>query len=84
MSEIKISSNLAISENGFLFMPLTGESFTLNEIGVEIVNFVKSGINSEEIINEVIETYDVEKNIAEKDILDFIAQLKNFKVAVEG
>ncbi len=84
MSEIKISSNLAISENGFLFMPLTGESFTLNEIGVTIINFVKSGMSSEEIINEVIKTYDVENNIAEKDILDFIAQLKNYKVAVEG
>ena len=31
---MKIRENLAVSDNGFVFDPETGESFTVNEVGV--------------------------------------------------
>jgi len=34
---MKISQNIAISENGFLFNPATGDSFSTNACGKEII-----------------------------------------------
>ena len=38
---MKINRNLAISENGFVFNPTTGDSFSVNEIGALIINEIK-------------------------------------------
>jgi len=83
MDKYRVSSNLAISENGFMFFPATGDSFTLNEIGSNIVNMLKSDKTREEIIETIIEEYDIDKHSAERDITDFIAQLINFNLAEE-
>jgi hypothetical protein len=83
MSKIIISSNLAVSENGFLFMPLTGESFTLNPIGKLILTALKEGNDQEQVIKLIIDEYDIDKSSAEKDLEDFISQLKNHKLITE-
>ena len=38
---MKIKKNIAISDSGFIFNPSTGESFTVNPIGVEIITLLK-------------------------------------------
>ena len=40
---MKINKDLAISENGFLFNPATGESFTANPMAFEIIRMLKEG-----------------------------------------
>lgn len=74
MEQYKITSNLAISENGFLFLPSTGESFTLNFIGKEIVEELKTNRTLEEISSQISEDYDVEAATIERDLTDFINQ----------
>ena len=49
MSEYKVFDNLAVSESGFLFSPLTGESFTLNPIANMILHYLKTGKTLTEI-----------------------------------
>ena len=83
MDKYKVSSNLAISENGFLFFPSTGDSFTLNEIGSSIVGLLKSNKSKGEIIEAIVEEYDIDENSAERDVTDFITQLINFNLAEE-
>jgi hypothetical protein len=83
MDRYKVSSNLAISENGFLFFPSTGDSFTLNEIGSSIVGLLKSDKSKSEIIEAIVEEYDIDENSAERDVTDFITQLINFNLAEE-
>ncbi len=83
MDKYRVSSNLAISENGFLFFPATGDSFTLNEIGSNIVGLLKLEKNKSEIIETIVEEYDIDTNSAERDITDFITQLINFNLAEE-
>ena len=83
MDRYKVSSNLAISENGFLFFPSTGDSFTLNEIGSSIVGLLKSNKSKSEIIEAIVEEYDIDENSAERDVTDFITQLINFNLAEE-
>ncbi len=73
-------SNVAVSENGFLFLPTTGESFTLNEIGKKILDLLKQDNSSEEIIEKIVDEFDIDNTIAERDFNDFINQLKNFRL----
>lgn len=83
MGKYKISSNLAISENGFLFLPSTGDSFTLNQTGIFIINLLKQGKETEAIITELMDQHDVDKQQAERDFDDFINQLKQYKLVTE-
>ena len=80
MEQYKMLSNVAVSENGFLFLPTTGESFTLNEIGKKILDLLKQNNSSEEIIEKIVNEFDVDDTVAERDFNDFINQLKNFRL----
>lgn len=83
MSKFSVPKNLAISESGFLFMANTGETFTLNESGKKILTMFQDGGDVSDIILEITNTYDAEKNLIEKDIYDFIIQLKKFSILKE-
>ncbi len=83
MSKITVSSNLAVSDNGFLFLPSTGESFTLNPIGKLILTALKEGKEQQQVIDLIMEEYDIDKSSAEQDLDDFISQLKNHKLIIE-
>ncbi|MBM4175261.1 MAG: PqqD family protein [Ignavibacteria bacterium] len=77
---MKLQKNLALSESGFAFHSSTGDTFLLNDTGNFILHLIQSGNNEAEILNSVIEEFDVEKNIAEKDLIDFISRIKNFNL----
>ena len=81
MNNYLISSNLAISDNGFLFMSSTGETFTVNEIGKHILNEMKNKTDIEKIREKILEEYEVSEQILEKDLNDFLNQLNIYKLA---
>lgn len=74
---MKISKNVSISENGFIFNPTTGESFTVNPIGVEIINFLKENKAEAEIKKQLLEKYNTDSTTIEKDFYDFVQMLKS-------
>ncbi len=74
---MRILKDLAISESGFVFNPLTGESFQVNEIGVSIINYLKQGKSFDEIKGLLLAEYEVSPNELEKDLNDFINMLKH-------
>lgn len=69
-------NSLAISDNGFIFKPSTGESFTTNEIGLRIINFLKEGKSVEEIIQEITDEFDVDSIAAGRDVYEYLDFLK--------
>ncbi|RBQ06918.1 PqqD family protein [Pedobacter miscanthi] len=73
---MKLKANIATSENGFIFNPATGDSFTSNAIAAEILGYMKSGGSEEEIKKKILENYDVEPNQFERDWDDYMLQLK--------
>ncbi len=81
MTNYKISENLAVSENGFLFMPNTGESYTVNETGREIIRMLREEKSEEEIIEALVSIYEVERETAERDFDEFAALLRNMNLA---
>jgi PqqD family protein of HPr-rel-A system len=83
MRNFNIPPNLAISENGFIFMPTSGETFTVNEIGSRILKLLQQGQSENEIIEQILSEYDVDRTTLEKDLNDFLGQLKNYRVVEE-
>ena len=68
---MKIRKDIAISDNGFVFDPVTGESYMLNEIGIEILNLYRANKTPEEVRKALLEKYDVTENDLEKNLADF-------------
>lgn len=83
MKQYSIPENVAVSDSGFLFLPSTGETFTMNEIGKEIFKQLQQKIPLDNIISNLLNEYDIDKSSLEKDINDFLLQLKNYNVVKE-
>jgi hypothetical protein len=74
---MKLKKNIATSESGFVFNPSSGDSFSLNTIGAEILLQMKESKSSEEIKKDILNRYDVDKSLLEKDWDDFMSQLRD-------
>lgn len=73
---MKLKKNIAISETGFVFNPSSGDSFSTNPIGIEIINLMKEDKTPEEIKQYILATYEIEATTFEKDFYDFSQVLK--------
>jgi hypothetical protein len=74
---MKLKKNIATSESGFVFNPSSGDSFSLNTIGAEILLQMKESKSAEEIKKDILNRYDVDKSFLEKDWDDFMSQLRD-------
>lgn len=77
---MNIRKNIAISENGFIFNPLTGDSFSVNQTGVFILQKMKDGESDENIMKALQEEYELDNYTAEKDLYDFLSLLKSYQL----
>jgi hypothetical protein len=75
---MKIKSNLAVSDSGFIFNPSNGDSFSTNTVGADIILLLKSGKSFEEIKKEIGNKYEVDDILFEKDFHDFVSQLQDY------
>ncbi|MBC8052783.1 MAG: PqqD family protein [Sphingobacteriaceae bacterium] len=74
---MKLKKNIATSENGFIFNPATGDSFSSNPIAAEILQMMKDGKSSSQIKAELLDKYHVEELQLERDWDDWMSQLKD-------
>ena len=81
---MKISKDLAISESGFIFNPITGESFQTNSLGILIIKALQENKALEEIKSLIISEFEVSDEDVEKDLTDFINMLKHYNLIIEN
>lgn len=77
---MKIKKNIALSESGFVFNPSTGESFSVNPIGIEIFDAIKEEQSYEEICQSTLSKYKTDEDTFEKDYNDFLQLLSTFQL----
>jgi len=77
---MRLKKNIATSEEGFIFNPGTGDSFSTNEIGTEIIALLKDEKPQGIIIESICAKYDVDQNQFEKDLDDYLSQLKDYTI----
>jgi hypothetical protein len=81
---MKVNKNIAISESGFIFNPGTGDSFSTNAMGQEIIRMLNEGRTREEITDFILNRYEVEKGILEKDLGDYFFMLGTYHIVQNG
>ena len=80
---MKIKPNIAVSDSGFIFHPNTGESFSMNPMGIQIFNLLHEGKSFEEIRTDIRDEYDVDNTTFEKDFQDFTALLQQYQITAD-
>lgn len=64
-------SHLALSDDGFLFDPTSGHTYTLNSVGTFILKKMIEKYSFDQIISAVTEVYDVSEDIFSRDLEQF-------------
>lgn len=77
---MKLKSNVAVSDSGFVFNPSTGDSFSVNPVGQEIINLIKDGKSQKQIIQQINAEYFIDEGTIEKDLDDFKKLLATYKL----
>lgn len=77
---MRLKKNIAVSESGFIFNPGTGDSYSLNQIGIEIFDMLKQGKTDSEITQELLEKYEVDRVSIDKYYYDFLAMLLQYQL----
>ncbi len=80
---MQIKKNIAVSETGFVFDPTSGESYSINREGQEIMALLKNGKTPEEISEAMCTQYMIDPAGFEKYFYDFIGMLRQFQLIDE-
>jgi hypothetical protein len=80
---MRIKKNIAISDSGFVFNPTTGDSYSLNKVGKEILQYMGEHKSNEEITSLMTSAYDIDAPGFEKYYFDFISMLRQFELLEE-
>lgn len=77
---MQLNKNIAVSDSGFVFNPSTGDSFSTNGTGLEIIRLLRENRKKDAIIRELSERYAIDSASAEKDLNDFLQVLRNYQL----
>ena len=77
---MKITGEIKISDNGFVFNSKTGDSFTLNPFGLELMKYIETEKDFGLIKTEILDKYDIDDLSFEKDFYEFCALLKHHQI----
>lgn len=73
-----VLTRLALSDSGFVFDPVTGNSFTVNGSGLAILRRLQQqGTDLAATVASLCEEFDVEVMAAERDVIEFANLLRN-------
>ncbi len=74
---------LAISDEGFVFDPLTGSSYTVNHSARRILQGLIGGGSEEETTQAIAEDFHISEQLAQRDLQDFLRQLRHLELVEE-
>lgn len=77
---MQLKDNIVITETGFVFDPDTGESFSVNPIGRELLEKLRQQLNADEITDQITERYDVDVVRFQRYFDDFLIMLRHFNL----
>ena len=80
---MKITEEIKISDNGFVFNSKTGDSFNLNPFALDLIKRIKENRDFDNIKKEILDLYDVDDLTFEKDFYEFCALLKHHQIIVQ-
>lgn len=73
----ELLKRLALSDSGFVFDPVTGNSFTVNASGLAILRRLQHETDLARIVASLCEAFEVDALAAERDVIEFANLLRN-------
>ncbi len=73
---LKTLQRLAVSANGFVFDPSTGQSYMLNETGLDLLHRLQQAPEPAALIESLLHDYAVTPRALERDLLEFVGSLR--------
>ena len=70
-------TRLALSDGGFVFDPVSGNSFSVNGSGMAILRRLQQGTDLTRIVTSLCEEFEVDALAAERDVIEFANLLRN-------
>ncbi len=72
--------SLALNPDGFAFDPTTGESYTLNDSGLTLLEGLREELTHAQLTGRLIERFEVSAEDAARDVDDFLDLLRAFRL----
>jgi hypothetical protein len=72
------TKRLALSESGFVFDPVSGQSFSVNDTGLVILRLAQHQDDIEQLTEQLLEQFDAGSVEIKRDVQDFIHRLQGF------
>ena len=69
---------LAVSESGFVFDPVSGHNFTVNDTGLTILRRLQQKQDFARLLRELQQEFDASPSDIERDVIEFIGMLREF------
>lgn len=79
MNITKLKS-LMINDEGFAFDPRTGNTYNMSTVGLFVVNAIKAGAHADQVLDSIIDRYDVDRQTADRDLGVFLHELERNKL----
>jgi len=73
-----VLQRLALNDSGFVFDPVSGRSFSANDIGLYVLRFLQQSSDEHALYASLTADFEVSKQEAERDLTEFFAQLRKF------
>ena len=77
---MRLKENIVVTETGFVFDPDTGESYSVNPIGRELLEKIRQQLDAGEITNQITERYDIDAIRFQRYFDDFLIMLRHFNL----
>ncbi|MBN2482097.1 MAG: PqqD family protein [Bacteroidales bacterium] len=77
---MRLKQNIVITETGFVFDSDTGDSYSTNPVGLELLEKLKANVDMDEITAQITGRYDVEPLQFQRYFDDFVIMLRHFNL----
>jgi len=75
-----LKDEITLTPNGFLFDHVTGLTYTVNSSGGVILKNLMEGKSAATTVKALTESFDISESIAQKDLEEFLEQVRSFGV----
>ncbi|MDP2173788.1 MAG: PqqD family protein [Candidatus Cloacimonadaceae bacterium] len=69
--------DLAMNDNGFVFDPGSGSSYTVNETGLKILKYLSQGLGKSEIRTKILDEYEISEDHFNSDFEHYVLMLES-------
>lgn len=73
--------SLMINEEGFAFDPRSGNTYSINPSGLLVINCIKAGASTDQIIEQLTKQFEVDERTASRDLEAFLNVMSRYKLA---